>query len=40
MVSLTWLPNWRAYSVRYEGRIVGMVQCMWPRPFKEAIRVS
>jgi len=34
MVTLTWLPNWHAYAVRLGGRIIGMVRCKQPLPFK------
>jgi hypothetical protein len=33
-VKLTWLPHWGAYSVRLGGRIVGMVRCKIPHPFR------
>jgi hypothetical protein len=36
MIKLTWLPNWHAYAVRLDGRIVGMVRCTVPLPFRPA----
>ena len=37
MITLTWLPNWHAYSIRREGRIVGMVRCKHPLPFRTSV---
>lgn len=34
MIKLTWLPHWRAYAVHLNGRIVGMVCCKVPLPFR------
>lgn len=39
MIKLTWLPNWRAYAVRLNGRIIGMV-CKLPQPFRAAVEFS
>lgn len=37
MVKLTWLPHWRAYSVRRNGRVVGVVRCSPPLPFRVTV---
>lgn len=34
MVTLRWLPHWQAYSVRQNGRIIGLVRCKIPIPFR------
>ena len=34
MVKLNWLPNWQAYAVRLNGRLIGMVRCKSPLPFR------
>ncbi|HYD46995.1 MAG TPA: hypothetical protein VEB21_01540 [Terriglobales bacterium] len=34
MILLTWLPSWRAYCVRREGKIIGMIRCRQPLPFR------
>lgn len=36
MITLTWLPHWQAYAVRWNGRLVGMVRCKWQLPFRMA----
>jgi hypothetical protein len=35
MIKLTWLPNWKAYSVRQDGRVIGMVRCSQRLPFRD-----
>ena len=40
MVQITWLPNWRPYSVRRNGRIVGMIQCKVPLPFRTVVELT
>ena len=35
MITLTWIPDWKAYSVRHNGRIVGMVRFRYPIPFRQ-----
>ena len=40
MVKLTWLPNWQAYAVRLNGRVIGMVRCKWQLPFRAAIEYT
>ena len=37
MIKLTWLPHWKAYSIRVNGRVVGLVRCKRPLPFRQAI---
>lgn len=36
-LKLTWLPNWKAYSVRRDGRVIGLVRCKPPLPFKTTV---
>jgi hypothetical protein len=40
MIKLTWLPNWKAYAVRRDGRVIGMVQCTMPLPFRQVVEFS
>jgi hypothetical protein len=40
MIKLTWLPSWRAYAVRLNGRIVGMVCCKLPLPFRAPVEFA
>jgi hypothetical protein len=40
VIKLTWLPNWRAYAVRCDGRIIGMVRCKEPIPFRVAVEFA
>jgi len=35
MVKVTWLPNWQAYSVRRNDRVIGMVRFRYPIPFRQ-----
>jgi hypothetical protein len=37
MVRLTWLPSWRAYSVRLNGKVIGLIRCKTPLPFRCAV---
>ena len=38
MIKLTWLPHWKAYAVRREGRgLVGLVRCTVPLPFRAVV---
>ncbi len=37
MIKLIWLPNWRAYSVRRDGRVIGLVRCSWQMPFRQVV---
>ena len=39
-LKLTWLPHWAAYVVRCNGRIVGMVRCKVPLPFRVAVEFA
>jgi hypothetical protein len=34
MITLKWLPHWKAYSVRRHGHVIGMVRCAMPLPFR------
>ncbi len=41
MINLTWLPRWKACAVRLEGgRVVGMVQCAVPLPFRRVVEFT
>jgi hypothetical protein len=40
MVKLTWLPHWHAYSVRHDGRIVGLIRCQVPFPFRVRVEFA
>jgi hypothetical protein len=33
-ITLTWVPGWRAYAVRQGRRLLGMVACRPPLPFR------
>jgi hypothetical protein len=37
MIKLTWLPNWKAYSVWVNGQILGLVRCKLPLPFRAPV---
>ena len=38
MIKLTWLPHWNAYAVRREGgRLIGLVRCKVPLPFRAVV---
>ena len=38
MITLTWLPHWKAYAVRREGgRLIGLVRCKVPLPFRVVV---
>jgi hypothetical protein len=39
MIKLTWLPNWKAYSVRLNGHVIGLVRCSMPLPFRVAVEL-
>jgi hypothetical protein len=39
-IRLTWLPNWRAYAVRSNGRVLGMIQCKIPLPFRAPVEFT
>jgi hypothetical protein len=36
MIKLNRLPNWHAYAVRLNERLIGMVRCKGPLPFRAA----
>ena len=40
MIKLTWLPHWRAYVVRRDGHIIGMIRCKVPVPFRVAVEFA
>ena len=40
MVKLTWLPHWQAYVVRVNGRVVGLVRCAVPLPFRIGVQFA
>lgn len=37
MVKLIWLPNWKAYAVRRDDRVIGMVRFRYRIPFRQVI---
>src|ERR1700687_5627681 len=38
MIKLTWMPGQHAYSVSREGgRIIGLVRCLCPFPFRQVV---
>jgi hypothetical protein len=39
-IRLTWLPNWRAYSVRLNGRVLGLIRCKTPLPFNAPVEFA
>ena len=40
LLKLTWLPHWAAYVVRRDGRVIGMVRCKNPLPFRLAVEFA
>jgi len=34
MIKLAWLPHFKAYSIRVNGRVIGMIRCKVPLPFR------
>jgi hypothetical protein len=40
MITLTWLSHWQAYSVRRNGRVIGLVRCKWPLPFRLVVGLA
>jgi len=40
MLKLTWLPNWKAYSVRLDGKVIGLVRCKPPLPFRLSVEFA
>jgi len=38
MLKLTWLPHWRAYSIRLNGKVIGLVRCGRPLPFRHGVQ--
>ncbi|HUI27918.1 MAG TPA: hypothetical protein VL403_17685 [Candidatus Kryptonia bacterium] len=40
MITLTWLQSWKAYAVRRNGRVIGMVCCKMPLPFREVVEFA
>ena len=40
MIKLTWLPHWKAYAVRYNGHIIGMLRCTVPLPFRMVVEFA
>ena len=37
MIHLHWLPHWKAYAIRHNGRVIGMIRCAPPLPFRVAV---
>jgi hypothetical protein len=40
MVKLVWLPNWKAYAVREGNRVLGLVRCTVPLPFRIVVEFA
>ncbi len=40
MITLIWLPDWQAYAVRRNGRVIGLVRFKWPVPFRQVIELA
>ena len=40
MIKLSWLPNWKAYAVRLNGRVIGLVRFKTPMPFRSAVEFA
>jgi hypothetical protein len=39
MIKLTWIPDWKAYAVRLDGRMLGLVRCKVPLPFRTNVQI-
>jgi hypothetical protein len=39
MIKLSWLPHFRAYAVRINGHMIGLVRCKVPFPFRLAVEI-
>lgn len=37
MLKLTWLPHWKAYAIRRDGRVIGLVRFKVPLPFRSVV---
>ena len=41
MVKLTWFPQRLAYAVSVEGgRVIGLVRCRCPLPFRQVVELA
>lgn len=40
MTVLTYLPAFRAYSVRRDGRVIGLVRFVFPPPFRVPVEFA
>ena len=40
MIKLNWLPHFKAYAVRVNGQMIGLVRCKIPFPFRLAVQVG
>jgi len=41
MIKLTWIPERAAYLVTREGgRVIGLVRCLWPLPFRLVVELA
>ncbi len=40
LIVLTYLPHWKAYAVRRDGNLVGLVRCAMPLPFRAPVELS
>jgi hypothetical protein len=39
-IKLSWLPNWQAYAIRRDGRLIGLVRCKHPYPFRSPVEFA
>ncbi len=35
MIKLTWIPDWKAYAVRRNNRVIGLVRFRHGLPFRQ-----
>ena len=40
MIKLTWMPRRRAYSVRRYDRVIGIIRCALPLPFRGPVEFT
>jgi hypothetical protein len=40
MIKLNWIPSWQAYAVRVDGKLLGLVRCKVPFPFRLLVEIA
>ena len=40
MIKLTWLASWKGYAVRRDARVIGLVRCSVPLPFRSVVEFT